>query len=79
MKYEIEYKGKKYYHNADNTAEAATKFGNRKVFGRSLVENLRIRQFDAQTRGGQWAVYSAGWADETSEVVISIRPTPHSL
>jgi hypothetical protein len=59
-KYEIEYKGKKYYQYGVHTSEAMEKFANRKIFGQdTLICNYSLKMFDADTRGVEWAKYLA--------------------
>ena len=59
MKYEIKFRSKTYRYNGSSCQEVAEKFGNRKVFGNPLVFSLRLRQYDAGTRGEKWAIYDA--------------------
>lgn len=59
MKYEIKFRGRTYHYNGSSCQEVAEKFGNRKVFGNPLVYNLRLRLYDADTRGEKWAIYDA--------------------
>jgi hypothetical protein len=56
-KYEIEYKGKKYYQYGEDCEEAMSKFANRKVFGQSLIFSYSLKMYDADTRGKYWAQY----------------------
>ena len=59
MKYVVTFRGRTYRYNGTNCQEVAEKFGNRKVFGNPLVFSLRLRQYDAGTRGEKWAIYEA--------------------
>ena len=59
-KYTVKYKGNTYMYNAADCAEAADKFSRRKVFGRKLVGQITLKQYDAGTRGKQWAEYITG-------------------
>ena len=73
MKYKIEYKGKYYYRNGNNCQEAFEKFANHSVFGqRNLIENYKLNQYDADTRGESWAQYFCGWHLETSVMVEKV-------
>ena len=59
-KYKIEYRGKTYMYNGADCAEAADKLSRRKVFGRDMVGQITLKQYDAGTRGKQWAEYITG-------------------
>lgn len=55
--YKIIMAGKKYIYRGDHTDNAMIKFANRKVFGNPLVCNCRLKMYDADTRGVEWAQY----------------------
>jgi 3'-phosphoadenosine 5'-phosphosulfate sulfotransferase len=58
-KYKVNYNGKTYFYTGENTREVAEKFENRKVFGSYLIVNMRLKMYDAETRGVKWAEYTA--------------------
>lgn len=58
-KYRVSYNGKSYIYKGNNTDEAAEKMSNRKVFGDYLICNMRLKMYDADTRGEVWAIYEA--------------------
>ena len=68
-KYTVEYKGRSYGYNGNNTAEVAEKFGNRKAFGRPVIYGLSLKMYDADTRGEQWAEYTC---NQDERVFISL-------
>ncbi len=57
MRYVVSHNQKNYTYCADNAIGAAEKFGARKVFGNPAVFGLTLDQYDAETRGEQWAEY----------------------
>lgn len=59
MKYLVTYKGKVYIYNGTSTSDVAVKFGNRKVYGNYAVINMKLKTYDADTRGKKWAEYTA--------------------
>lgn len=73
-RYEIGYKEKKYISKGENALEAFEKFAGRKVFGgNNLIENYSIKQYDADTRGVEWAQYKCGWPSEGQYNVLVSR------
>ena len=68
-KYKVNYNGKTYFYTGENTGEAAEKFENRKVFGNYLVVNMRLKMYDADTRGEKWAEYTADNKPVSIEIV----------
>jgi len=58
-KYTVKYNGKTYRYTGENTEDVMVKFVNRKVFGNPLIINYRLKMYDADTRGEQWAQYVA--------------------
>jgi hypothetical protein len=68
-KYKVKYNGKTYFYTGENTAEAAAKLNNRKVFGRYMIVNMRLTMYDADTRGEKWAEYTADNKPVSIEIV----------
>ena len=58
-KYIVKYNGKTYRYTGRDTDEVMGKFQNRKVFGNSIICNVSLKMYDADTRGEQWAQYMA--------------------
>ncbi|MFH1952558.1 MAG: hypothetical protein ABIL06_13175 [Pseudomonadota bacterium] len=56
-KYRITLNGKEYFYHAANCDGAIDKLSNRMVFGRPLTCNIKLKTYDADTRGGLWATY----------------------
>jgi len=69
-KYKIEYEGKTYRQLAHSCDAAMNKFCNRKVFGTPLCENAVVKQYDARTRGQEWAQYRTGYADKYTMAMV---------
>lgn len=68
-KYKVNYNGKTYFYTGENTREVAEKFENRKVFGRYMIVNMRLKMYDAETRGVKWAEYAADNKPVSIEIV----------
>jgi hypothetical protein len=58
-KYKVTLNGKTYNYNGNHTDDVAVKMSNRMVFGSYLITNMRLKMYDADTRGENWAVYEA--------------------
>jgi hypothetical protein len=58
-KYRVKLNNKVYYYNGEHTDNIAVKMNNRKVFGNYFITNLRLKTYDAETRGKNWAEYEA--------------------
>lgn len=67
-RYDIEYRGKKYIYTGKNCEEAMEKFSHRKVFGQNLIYDYRIRMYDADTLGDEWAQYYCDHAESLALV-----------
>jgi hypothetical protein len=69
-KYTINYKGKKYFYNAETAVDAFEKFSKRKVFGQDLIWNSSLLMYDAETRGEQWAQYRVNQGETNGSLVM---------
>ena len=56
-KYEVKYNGTKFYYYGEDASDAMDKFANRKVFSHQLIFDYRLMQYDADTRGKEWAQF----------------------
>jgi hypothetical protein len=70
-KYEIKFKGKIYYRFGHNLGEALDKFLARCAFGRRIIFDVRLNQYDADTRGETWAEYTTTGDDDPHTLLIS--------
>lgn len=68
-KYKVNYNGKTFFYTGENTGEVAEKFSNRKVFGNYMIFNMRLKMYDADTRGVKWAEYTADNKPVSIEIV----------
>ena len=67
-RYEIEYRRKKYVYTGANCGEAMEKFSHRKVFGEALVFDYKIKMYDADTRGEEWAQYKCNHGEDFASI-----------
>jgi hypothetical protein len=70
-KYEIKYKGNKYYHYGEDAFEAMDKFANRKVFGQNLIFDYTVKMFDADTQGEDWLQVITKGDDNPQTILVS--------
>lgn len=70
-KYEIKFKGQTYYRNGKELGEALDKFLSRCAFGRRIIFDLRLNQYDADTRGENWAEYTTTGDDNPQTLLIN--------
>jgi hypothetical protein len=75
MRYEIEYKDKKYTQVGENAQEAIDKFAHRQVFGKNLIFDYKLLMYDADTRGEDWAKFMTRGDDEENIIMVSKEAT----
>lgn len=70
LRYRVEYKGKRYYVQADSTDDAFNIYNERKVYGHQMFKEYYLIDHDRKTAGYMWALYAVRSAGVWKRVKI---------